>query len=439
LPWFGMPQFHPAEGRHGTDRPDARCPANGLPEVWENLFGGGLSPSSDGDTGPQGTSPVGDGFLHRRRVPRLHRVREADPDRSLAKDLFVHLVNPADSVNGVFVTSPACGASCLGGGTITYPTPTAPNATLAVEPGTSSPRVPTSSPRRTCMAKSSGTAADGAYRFGHESDERQGGGHGTIHGDESGAGILELRESIFAGVYTLIPPERLHVLGSIAGMNLLTNEWVDSFVSLVPAQTLIVSDSVNDRTVNVNRLYGAAQRGVRVMEGLNTNSSSVLGWSFGVASPNQSGAGNTVVFTQRIINYITSLVGTSTTLKYSTADLINGVWTWRTPILIPTAIRTTTSGTAPRRILMSATSPSRRRSSSTRPWKSSTRPTSRQTCWARPGRRTDIFRARDRRLPRPGHHHDDQEWRRDVLRSLAVRGRRSTGLPARVMRQREQQ
>ena len=37
-------------------------PANGLPEVWEKLFGGGLSPSSDGDTGPQGTSPVGDGF-----------------------------------------------------------------------------------------------------------------------------------------------------------------------------------------------------------------------------------------------------------------------------------------------------------------------------------------------------------------------------------------
>ena len=145
-------------------------------------------------------------------------------------------------------------------------------------------------------------------------------------------------------MYTLIPPERLHVLGSIAGTNLLTNEWVDSFVSLVPAQTLIVSDSVNDRTVNVNRLYGAAQRGVRVMEGLNTNSSSVLGWSFGVASPNQSGAGNTVVFTQRIINYITSLVGTSTTLKYSTADLINGVWTWRTPILIPDGDPTTTSG-----------------------------------------------------------------------------------------------
>ena len=40
------------------------------------------------------------------------------------------------------------------------------------------------------------------------------------------------------------------------------------------------------------------------MEGLNLNASSVLGWSFGVASPNQ--AGNVIVFTQRIINYWTA-------------------------------------------------------------------------------------------------------------------------------------
>jgi hypothetical protein len=90
-----------------------------------------------------------------------------------------------------------------------------------------------------------------------------------------------------------------------------------------------------DRTVNPNRLYGLAQKGVRAMEGLNTNSSSVLGVSFGVASPNE--AGNVAVFTQRIINYINSLMTATgvTTLKYSTASLVGGVWTWSTPILVP--------------------------------------------------------------------------------------------------------
>ena len=83
------------------------------------------------------------------------------------------------------------------------------------------------------------------------------------------------------------------------------------------------------------------------MEALNTDSSSVLGWSFGVASPNE--AGNVAVFTQRIINYITSLFAGATTLKYSTASLVNGAWTWSTPILRRTA-----------------TSSCRRRSSSTR-------------------------------------------------------------------------
>jgi hypothetical protein len=134
-------------------------------------------------------------------------------------------------------------------------------------------------------------------------------------------------------VYTLVAPERLHVLGPDPTNPLKTNEWVDHFVSLVPAQTLTIDNSVRDRIVNDNGLYGPAQKGVRVMEALNTNSPSVLGWSFGVASPNE--AGNVVVFTQRIINYINSLSGCATTtpktLKYSTAALVNGTWTWGAP------------------------------------------------------------------------------------------------------------
>jgi hypothetical protein len=135
-------------------------------------------------------------------------------------------------------------------------------------------------------------------------------------------------------VYALVAPERLHLLGHTPGAtNLRTDEWVDNFVSLVPAQTLSITDTATDRTVNANRLYGPPQKGVRIMEGLNTSSSSVLGWSFGKSSPNE--AGNVVVFAQRVINYLEGLMVGATTLRYSTASLVNGAWTWSTPIPAP--------------------------------------------------------------------------------------------------------
>jgi hypothetical protein len=149
------------------------------------------------------------------------------------------------------------------------------------------------------------------------------------------ANSWRLRESLFALAYVSIPPERLHLLGYAPGgtNSPQTSEWVDKFGSFVPAQTLNVTDSVTDRVVNPNRVYGLPQKGIRVMEGLNTNALSLLGWSFGVASPNQ--AGNVIVYTQRIITFIDSLlpVGT-TTIKYSTASFVNGVWTWSTPATV---------------------------------------------------------------------------------------------------------
>jgi hypothetical protein len=132
-----------------------------------------------------------------------------------------------------------------------------------------------------------------------------------------------------------VAPERLHLLGYVPGRANapVSDEWTDNFVSLVPAQTLNIGDSVTDRVINSNRLYGLAQKGVRVMEGLNISSSSVLGWSFGVASPNQ--AGNVVVYTQRILNYLNGLLATATAgVKYSTASIVNGAWTWSTPVAV---------------------------------------------------------------------------------------------------------
>jgi hypothetical protein len=141
-----------------------------------------------------------------------------------------------------------------------------------------------------------------------------------------GTTTYPVNESLFAVVHTIVPPERVHLLQA--------TEWLDRFTSLTPPQTLNITDSVADRTVNANRLYGSLQRGLRVMEGLNVESPSLLGWAFGIGSPNE--AGNVIVFSQRIINYITTtLIGTATTLKYSTASLVNGAWTWSTPIVVP--------------------------------------------------------------------------------------------------------
>jgi len=135
-------------------------------------------------------------------------------------------------------------------------------------------------------------------------------------------GAWKVSESLLAVVYTLVPPERVHLLQ--------TTEWVDKFTSVTPAQTLNITDFVADRTVNANRLYGPVQKGMRVMEGLNVNDPSTLGWAYGIGSPNE--AGNVILFSQRIINYITTtLIGSATTLKYSTASLVNGSWTWSTP------------------------------------------------------------------------------------------------------------
>lgn len=321
----------------------ASVAANGIPEIWETLHGGNLDPGSDIDTGPAAASPCCDGIStfdeYRGFIVSGKQIR-TDPRQ---KDLFVHVVNPADSNAGVFVTSPSCGASCYGGGTNTYPAPSSPGATLTVPAAAG-----------TAGANATFTTSAAAFSTAHVRGEIIGnaGGRATIvevMGPTSAkaeitqafsAGSLpanswQLRESLFALAYVSVPPERLQLLGYAPGSTNAprTNEWVDNFNSLVPAQTLNISDSVTDRVVNPNRVYGPPQKGVRVMEALNTNALSLLGWSFGVASPNL--AGNVVVYTQRIITYLDSLMPAgTTTIKYSTASVVNGAWTWSTPIAV---------------------------------------------------------------------------------------------------------
>ena len=322
----------------------ATVPANGIPEAWKSLYGANLDPSADIDTGFSGSSPCCDGIStfdeYRGFIVSGRQIR-TDPTQ---RDLFVHVVNPGDSNAGVFVTSPSCGTSCYGGGTNIYPVPSSTSATLTVPAAAA-----------TVGAIVTFTASSGVFTTAHVLGEIIGtaGGRATIvevTGPTStsataqitqafsaaslAANSWQLRESLFALAYVSVPPERLHLLGYAPGStnSPQTSEWVDKFASLIPAQTLNITDSVNDRVVNPNRIYGSAQKGIRVIEGLNTNTSSVLGWSFGVASPNQ--AGNVVVFTQRIISYLDSLIATGTTIQYSTASLVNGAWTWKPPVIV---------------------------------------------------------------------------------------------------------
>jgi hypothetical protein len=105
---------------------------------------------------------------------------------------------------------------------------------------------------------------------------------------------------------------------------------VDTFTGLTAPQTLNITDTVNDRTINRNRLYGPGQKGIRVIEGLNIDLPSTLGWAYGIGSPNT--VGNIDIFTQRIITYITGLItdGGTSLVKYST--FVNGAWT--TPVQV---------------------------------------------------------------------------------------------------------
>jgi hypothetical protein len=306
---------------------------DGIPDIYEARFGAASGPGSlirDADPDADGISAFDEyrGFI----VSGKH-VR-TDPTQ---KDLFLHLVNPADSIVGVFVVSGNCGTSCLGGGTTTYPAPTTPNATLTLPAtagtlggvGTFTTNAAVFS---TAHAKGEIIAGLGRARIVTVTSSTSVTAEVTapFAPGAVSAGAWALRESLFANVYSLVPAERVHLLGYAFGAtNALTTEWVDNFVSLVPSQTLTISGP-GDRTVNANRLYGSAQKGIRIMEGLNTNNPATLGWAFGTGSPNS--VGNIILFTQRSVTYIAGLIsdGAGASLRYS--SFVNGGWS--TPTLV---------------------------------------------------------------------------------------------------------
>lgn len=229
---------------------------NGIPDIWEKLYGGSLAANADTDAGPSGSAIVGDGIANLDEYRGFIVSGQHQRTAPTQKDLFVHLVNPQ------------CGAaSLLGGSNPTYPT------------------------------------------------------------DATG---------LFANLNTLISGSQIRMIGYAPGStNYTSNEWIDNFASFDIAKGFVYQSGtdgkISDRQINGNAVYpvldvktsSRVQKGVRLTECVDTIYTSPLGIA-GWGSPNGAG-GDSIIFTKRLVNYITNLIGSSTSLYLSTFQ--NGVWT----------------------------------------------------------------------------------------------------------------
>ncbi len=298
--------------------------ANGIPEIFENLYGGNLNPSGDIDTGPAATSPVGDGISTADEYRGFIVSGVQARGNLLQKDIFVHLVNPQCSTGAGSTTS-----LLLAGG---YPVPTSLGASATLTPpatagtvgvigtftasaavftnaNTLGEIVRTAGGRARILAVASSTAVTAQITQSFPSTS------------PLSSGSWQLSESLFANVYGFLSPERVRLLGYAPGSpNPVTSEWVDNFQSYTDLGGLqyTPAGSASDRVVNVNRLYGPAQKGIRVIECLDDGSTSPYGWALGgTGSPNT--IGNVVIYTKRVVNQITLLIsnGAPRSVQYS--------------------------------------------------------------------------------------------------------------------------
>jgi hypothetical protein len=149
---------------------------------------------------------------------------------------------------------------------------------------------------------------------------------------------------IFSNVETLISGTQIHRLGYATpnAQHYTTTEWVDRFDHYSITDGLVFVNGsatapADDRQINQNAVYFSkdsagnkvVQRGLRIIECVDaTTTPSLLGFA-SLGSPN--GPDNAIIFTQRILNYLTNSLGatcatpTTACLSYSTFQ--NGAWT----------------------------------------------------------------------------------------------------------------
>jgi hypothetical protein len=242
--------------------------ANGIPDVWENVFcPGNTCPTGreDADGGPVtgSTVPSGDGVaaLDEYRGFIVSGVHVSTDPRQ--KDLFVHLVNPQ------------CGAlgtpSLLGGGTPAYPTTV--GASLFDGVGTLISGTQVHLLSYAPFAQNTNASPEWVDNFASYSDAS-----GIVYTTANGA-LLD-RQINANAVYPIL-------------------------------------DAVTGLTV---------QKGLRVLECLDETVTSPLG-AAGVGSPN--GPDNAVIYTKRIVNYINNMInaGAGRAVKLITYQYVNGVLT----------------------------------------------------------------------------------------------------------------
>ena len=319
--------------------------ANGIPEIWENLYGGNLNPSGDVDPGPAATSAIGDGFStideYRGFIASGNQIRT----NPLLKDVFVHLVNPQ-----CLPTATSTASLLLVGG---YPKPANPSASATLTlPGEAAGVIGTFT----------FTASAAVFTSAHTLGEIVGtaGGRARIVAVTSSttvtalitqtfgstslpSGSWKVSESLFGTVFGLFSPERVRLLGytpdATAGNPATTSEWVDKFVAYTEAGSLQLAptDSASDRVVNANRIYGPAQKGLRVIECIDdVGSTSLFGWAIGgTGSPNT--IGNVVVYTKRIVDRINLLISNGAPRKVQYSPMLtydSGAKDWSPKTLV---------------------------------------------------------------------------------------------------------
>lgn len=318
--------------------------ANGIPEIWENVYGGNLDPAGDGDTGPGANTPVGDGIstldeyrgaMVSGRQERLH---------PLLKDAFVR------AVGGQCPTTTSSTTLIGPGG---FPKPTFPSATLTIPGGA-------------VGAIRTFTANAGVFAQANVRGEivATGGGRARIvaftsatsvaaeiteefPGSSAAPGAWQVSEALFGSLYGLLSSERIRVLDA--------GEWVDTFVSYndFTGVRYTADGSTLDRVVNPNRLYGGPQKGIRGIECLDDGSTAPYGFALGGAgSPNALGGqiGNVVIYTKRVVNQINSLFTAGGTRRIRYSPMLepvtkgSSITDWNPKILAPDASPTATTG-----------------------------------------------------------------------------------------------
>lgn len=161
-----------------------------------------------------------------------------------------------------------------------------------------------------------------------------GGGTPTFPNDGTG---------LFDNLASLVPGSHVHVLGS--GESTTTLEWVDWFASFSQATGFQYTGAtpsiapVDDRRINANAIFplgianpvvggGAIHKGLRVTECLDTAATAPLGTT-GIGSPN--GPDNSLVYTQRIVNYLDGLIAAGLGRPLRVFSFQNGSWVAKTP------------------------------------------------------------------------------------------------------------